>query len=132
MHEQKDDFERAGASLVAVGQGTGRQAAEYAAKWDVTLPILGDVKGKAYQDYGMLRGSWWQVMGRSMLMDPVESFRLILQADWKASVLPASDVMRLPGTAIVAKGGRLRFLHKGEEPGDNTSNAEMLDALGRL
>ncbi|MBW2384725.1 MAG: hypothetical protein JRG92_13900 [Deltaproteobacteria bacterium] len=134
MQEGIDGYRSRGAQVIAIGQGTGVQAAHYASKWNVDLPILGDVKAAAYQAYGMLRGSWWTVVVRSMIIDPIETLRLIAKADMTGAALPAADVLRLPGMAIVEKGGRLRFLHRAEETKDMPENAtvfEKLDQLGK-
>lgn len=132
MQEGLDDFEKRGVQVVAIGQGTGEQAAQFAEKWGVAIPILGDVRGAAYQAFGMLRGSWWTVVVRSLLTDPVETVRLIGQADMKGAALPAADVLRLPGVAIIEQGGRMRFLHKARETSDFPSNTTMLAAVDAL
>jgi hypothetical protein len=132
VQEDLAGFAERGARVVAIGQGTGSQAAGFARAWGVDVPILGDATGAAYQAYGMLRGTWWTVVLRSLLREPFETLRLIAKADMKGASLPASDVLRLPGAAIVAKGGRLRFLQKAREPSDFPSNAEIFAALAAL
>jgi hypothetical protein len=126
------EFEARDASVVAIGQGTGEQAAHYAEKWGIGFPILGDPKAAAYQAFGMLRGSWWTVLGRSMLTDPLETMRLMFEADMRGAALPAADVLRLPGIAVVERGGTLRFLYKSQEPSDLPPNADVLAALDSL
>jgi hypothetical protein len=71
-------------------------------------------------------------MGRSLVTAPLESLRLIAEADFKGATLPAADVMRLPGVAVVGQGGRLRFLHRSREPADLAPNDEVLRALDAL
>jgi hypothetical protein len=132
VQEDLAGFAERGARVVAIGQGTGRQAAGFAGAWGVDIPILGDASGAAYQAYGMLRGTWWTVVLRSLVQEPVTTLRLIAKADRKGAALPASDVLRLPGVAIVARGARIRFLHKGREPSEFPSNAEIFAALGAL
>ena len=132
MQEEKGAFDARGASLVAIGQGTGEQATDFADRWGIDFPILGDPKASAYQAFGMLRGNWWSVLGRSLVTDPIETIRLTLQADMKGATLPAADVLRLPGAAIVEPGGTLRFVHKSQEPSDLATNAEILAALDSL
>jgi len=132
VQEEIGAFEARGASVVAIGQGTGEQAADYADKWGIGFPILGDPKAAAYQAFGMLRGSWWTVLGRSLVTDPLETMRLVLQADLRGAALPAADVLRLPGVAIVARGGTLRFVYKSQEPSDLPPNADVLAALDSL
>jgi hypothetical protein len=132
VQEEIGDFEARGAGVVAIGQGTGEQAADYAEKWGIGFPILGDPKAAAYQAFGMLRGSWWTVLGRSLLTDPLETVRLMFEADMRGAALPAADVLRLPGVAIVDRRGTLRFLYKSREPSDLPPNADVLAALDAL
>jgi peroxiredoxin len=132
VQEELGAFEERGASVLAIGQGTGEQAADYADKWGIGFPILGDPKAAAYQGFGMLRGNWWTVLGRSLVTDPLETIRLTFQADMKGAALPAADVLRLPGLAIVAPGGTTRFLYKSQAPSDLPTNAEVLAALDTL
>lgn len=132
MQEEIGEFETHGAGVVAIGQGTGEQAADYADRWGIAFPILGDPKAAAYQAFGMLRGSWWTVLGRSLVSDPLETLRLVAKADLRGAALPAADVLRLPGVAVVAPGGTLRFLYKSREPSDLPPNADVLAALDSL
>jgi hypothetical protein len=132
VQEELASFEERGAAVVAIGQGTGSQAAGYAKEWGIGLPILGDVDASAYQAFGMLRGGWWAVMGRSLLTAPLQSLRLIAEADMRGATLPASDVMRLPGVAVVSREGRLRFLYRSKEPADLPPNDDLRAALDAL
>jgi hypothetical protein len=125
-----DGYRSRGASVVAIGQGTGSQAAGFAREWNVDLPILGDTRGRAYGAYGMHRGSWWTVVLRNLLTRPVETVGLIAEADMKGAALAAADVLRLGGVAIVDRAGALRFLHKAADPADIPANDEIFSALG--
>lgn len=132
MQEELDSFEERGAAVAAIGQGTGRQAAGYAQEWGVSFPILGDPDAAAYQAFGMLRGGWWAVMGRSLVTAPLQSLKLIAEADVRGATLPAADVMRLPGVAVVSREGRLRFLYRSREPADLPPNDDVRQALDAL
>ena len=129
MNEARPELERRDVAVVAIGQGTGNEASTYMRKWELGLDCLGDVSGRAYAAYGMLRGNVWTVMLRAMLTDPIKSFGLILQADASGAMLAASDVLRLGGVAIVNAGGALSFVHHAEDPSDNPTNEELLAAL---
>ncbi len=129
MNEALSELERRNVSLVAIGQGTGAEASEYMRKWEIDLTCLGDVSGRAYAAFGMLRGNVWTVMLRAMLTAPIKSLGLILKADLSGAMLAASDVLRLGGVAIVEAGGALRFVHRAEDPSDYPTNEELLAAL---
>jgi hypothetical protein len=129
MTEVLPELERRNVALIAIGQGTGAEASEYMRKWELDLTCLGDVSGRAYAAFGMLRGNAWTVMLRSMLTDPIKSLGLTLKADFSGMMLAASDVLRLGGVAIVEAGGALRFIHRAEDPSDNPTNKELIAAL---
>lgn len=132
MQEELEGYRARQTLVVAIGQGTGEQAASYARKWGIGFPILGDVEGAAYQAYGMLRGTWWTVVMRSMIVDPVTTLKLISQADMKGAALPAADVLRMPGMAIVERGGMLRRIHRARETKDMPENAAVFAALDEM
>jgi hypothetical protein len=67
-----------------------------------------------------------------MIVDPIETMRLITKADMTGAALPAADVLRMPGMAIVQPGGRLRFLHRAEETRDMPENAAVFEKLDQL
>ncbi len=129
MNEVSSELERRNVALVAIGQGTGAEASATMRKWELDLTCLGDVSGRAYAAFGMLRGNVWTVMLRSMLTHPVKSLSLTLKADYAGMMLAASDVLRLGGVAVVEAGGVMRFIHRAEDPSDNPTNAELIAAL---
>jgi hypothetical protein len=132
VQKEAAGYAERGANLIAIGQGTGDESADFARKWDVTIPILGDTSGSAYTAYGMHRGNWWTVVLRAMLTQPIETICLIAQADMAGAALPAADVLRLPGVAVIARGGALRYLHRAEDTADMPSNQAIFDRLATL
>lgn len=129
MTEALPALERRNVALIAIGQATGAETSDYMRKWKLDLTCLGDVSGRAYAAFGMLRGNVWTVMLRAMLTSPIKSLGLTLKADFSGAMLAASDVLRLGGVAIVAAGGELRFLHRAEDPSDVPTQAELIAAL---
>ncbi len=129
MTQALPELERRDVALIVIGQGTGAEAAKYMRKWELDLTCLGDVSGRAYAAFGMLRGNVWTVMLRSMLTAPIKSLGLTLKADTSGMMLAASDVLRLGGVAIIEAGGALRFVHRAEDPSDNPTNGELMAAL---
>ena len=132
MQEALGEFEKRGARLVAVGQGTEEEAAEYCGRWASGFPCLGDPDRSSYRALDLARGSWWKTVVKPFFTDTRESLRLIRKADLRASQLESSDVLQLGGVAIVDAGGVLRFLHVAETTADMPSNDEILAALDAL
>jgi len=132
MEEQRPDFEARGASLVAIGQGAGGDAARFCARLGAGFPCLGDPKRAAYKAFGVPRGSMADVTLKPFLRNPLDGIRQTFRADLKAGAAPASDVRQLGGVAIVDRAGRTRYVYKQELSSDLPAVSELLDVLDAL
>lgn len=132
MREGLAEFEKRGARLVAVGQGSEEETARYCGEYARGFPCLGDPDRSSYRALGLRRGDWWSVVVKPFFTDTRESLRLVRNADLGASQLEASDVLQLGGVAIVDRAGVLRFLHVAETTADIPSNEEICAALDAL
>jgi hypothetical protein len=127
-----EEFENRDARLVAIGMGTGAEAAGMAERLELGFPLLGDPGHEAYKAFGLARDGWYGLLVRPFLAHPLRATRDIADADLKASASPRSDVQRLGGVAIVDRAGTLRYLRRAERSDDLPPNAELLAALDRL
>ena len=132
MQSELGEFEARDAQVVAVGQGSGEQAAHYCDKAEATFPCLGDPERAGYRSVGFERGTWWSVAIRDLITNPVESISLVAKADFEAAALPASDPLQLGGLIIVDRDGMLRYRHPAKKPDDLPENAEILRALDEI
>lgn len=121
-----------GAQVVALGQGEAATAAEFCRGLGVEFPCLGDPRREGYAAFGLRRGSVWGVIFAPFLADPMLSFRRLRGADLKASATAETDVLQLPGVAVVDRGGRILFLHRSERTDDLPPVDEILQVLGRV
>ena len=126
------EFQRRGARLVAVGQGSEEEVVRYCAPFVSGFPCLGDPQHAGYRALALKRGSWWATVVKPFFTEPRESFRLVRNADLAASQLASSDVLQLGGVAIVDRAGVLRFLHVAQTTADIPSNDEICAALDSL
>jgi peroxiredoxin len=126
------EFTRRGMQVVAVGQGTGDEADKFCTQWGIGLPCLGDPERSTYQEYGLRRGGWWSVLFRSLLTRPIHTLRLLLDADLEGVRLTSTDLLQLPGVAIVEWGGTLRAIHVATRPEDMPPPSEVCAAIDRL
>jgi len=125
-------FRRRGARVVAIGMGTGAEAAAAAGRLGLGFPLLGDPGHAAYAALDLGRDGWWGLLVRPFLESPVEAARTLAEADLRASASPRSDVKRLGGAAIVDRRGVVRYLHRARRTDDLPPNEALLDALDRL
>jgi hypothetical protein len=132
VQEDLTEFLQRGVQVVAIGQGTGREAERFGRQWGIEFPCLGDPEGASYRAYQMTRGTVWTVALRDIVREPIASMRLMARADLRGARLAASDVLLLGGVAIVGKGGVLRFIHHATKPADIPPNHEVLSALDAM
>jgi hypothetical protein len=123
------DFAARGAALVAVGQGTGAEAAAAAKKHRVTYPVLGDPGHTSYRTLGLGRTGWFGLTLAPFFEDARGSFENLRRADLRAAASPRSDVRRLGGAMIVDANGKIRFLHRSQSTTDVPKTAALLAAL---
>lgn len=126
------DFEQRGANVVAIGQGTGAEAARVARALHVTYPVLGDPGKDSYRALGLGRAGWAAMLVQPFLEDPAGALRNLREADLAASVNPRSDVRQLGGVVLVDRSGVVRFLHRSQTTTDVPSNATLRAALDAL
>jgi len=126
------EFEARGARVVAVGQGTGSEAAEIARTLHVAYPCFGDPEHRAYDVLELGRTGLFGLTLQPFLEDPAGAMRNLAQADLKASVNPRSDVRRLAGVMIVDREGTVRYLHRSKNTTDVPATEELLGVVAAL
>jgi hypothetical protein len=123
------EFEQRGAQVIAVGQGSGAEAAAAARRHRITYPCLGDPGHESYRTLGLGRTSLFGLTLAPFFEDPRGAFANLRRADLKASANPRSDVRRLGGALAVDRTGRVRFLHRSATTTDVPSTDALLAAL---
>ena len=131
MQQHHREFERRGARVVAVGQGTGDEAAEVCRGVGADFECLGDPHKHAYRAFALGRAGWWDLTARPFLEDPGRAFGRIRRASVKGSLMKHTDVHQLPGVAILREGA-VRYLHRAAKTDDLPSSPEILARLDRL
>ncbi len=124
LHRAREEFERAGAGLVLIGQATPRHAAHFRRKFELEVPVLADEKRESYRAAGWERGNVAQLVGpRSVLSGLKHAGRSrVVQGR------PIGDPAQLGGEMIVLPGGEVAWSHRQENAGDTTDPADLLEA----
>jgi hypothetical protein len=125
-------FAARGAAVVAVGQGTGAEAARVASELRISFPVLGDPDHAGYDTLGLGRTGIFGLTLEPFFEAPGEAFRNLRQADLRASASPRSDVRRLAGALLVDADGRVRFLHRSAKTTDVPETEALLQVLDGL
>ena len=129
MQGRLAEFEQRGAQVIAVGQGTGAEAAAAARRHHITYPVLGDPGHASYRALGLGRTGWWGLTFAPFFEDLRGSFENLRRADLRASANPRSDVRRLGGAMVVDATGRIRFLHRSASTTDVPKTDALLAAI---
>jgi len=123
------EFTARGAQVIAVGQGTGAEAAAAGKRRGARFPCLGDPGHASYRELGLGRTGVFGLTLAPFLEAPGEAFQNLRRADLRASASPRSDVRRLGGAMVVDAAGRIRFLHRSATTTDVPSTDAILAAL---
>ncbi len=129
MQGRSEEFRKRGARLIAIGQGTGQEAARIARLLRVSYACYGDPGHAAYRALGLGRTGVFGLTLAPFLSDPVSSLRNIRGADLRAAANPRSDVFRLGGALVADRAGKLRFLHRSQSTTDVPKTDALLAAL---
>jgi hypothetical protein len=132
MQAHASAFAQRGARVVAIGQGRGEYAESFRRKLGVDFACVGDPEHAAYRAFALPRGSVWNVVVRGLLENPRLGLSRLRRADLRASALPESDVLQLPGVAIVDRAGVLRYLHRAATTDDLPPTSELLASLDAM
>ena len=115
--------------MLAVGQGTGAEAAEVAREVEVEIPVLGDPGKASYRTMGLGRSDWWGLLVAPMIEGLLEGLDNLRKASLRWSASPRSDVRQLGGVMIVDGEGTIRYLHRSKTTTDVPPTADLLESL---
>ncbi len=127
------EFEKRGVRLKCVVQGTPPQIQRYCGRHGMLAVCIGDPAKESYRAMGLQRTSWWQ-----MVMAPLDVKRRRREAresgcsvSFSGTFQKYSDVLQLPGAALIEKGGKILWIHRGAHPGDLPPARELLAVIDR-
>jgi hypothetical protein len=134
LRERLPEFERRGVRVAAVVQGTADEAARFCGRHGAERICVPDPDKASYRAMGLPRTSWAALV---FALPALRRRRAEARAAGCASSLTGtlrkhSDVLQLPGAALVGRDGRLLWVHRGAHPGDLPSAAALLDTVDRL
>lgn len=83
------------------------------------LECVPDPQKESYRAMGLGKMSLWKVLtSRELWRRRKEAVRQGFGQNWRKTFARESDGLMLPGVALIAPGGRIRWLHRGEHTGD--------------
>lgn len=132
MQNHYAEIQARGAGVVAIGQGTGAEAARFCRGVKTDYPCLGDPDKEGYRAFGLSRDGWWNVTAGPFLEDPKLAWSRIRRASLRGSVMRHTDVLQLGGVAIVDPRGIVRYLHRARKTDDLPPTPVIIEHLERL
>lgn len=125
MRRDHGRFVEAGATIVAVGQGTPKHAADFVAALGLTYPVLADPARRAYLAFGLVKGD-----AKAFLN--AETGRAVVRAlvGGARGGRVIGSARQLPGAFVIDGTGTVRYARPGRHSSDTPSSEELLTALG--
>jgi peroxiredoxin len=126
----QQDFEAAGAEIVAIFQYSAEATADFCASRKVGFECLGDPLREAYAEVEVGRGTRDQVLGRKIArryLGVIVKSRVT--GSTKADAVQGGDMQQLPGTFVVGRDGRVVFAHYAVSSADNPPVLDVLAAV---
>jgi peroxiredoxin len=128
LRDDRERFDRAGATVVLIGLGRPDQSAAFCFKRDLPFTCLSSPDRSAHRAYGLRRGTLDQVAGPRVWIPWIRN-----QLGKKhQGRFGQGDTAQLPGTFVVDRAGIVRFAHRGTRSNDNPPNDEVLRALAPI
>lgn len=131
MREQRAQFERRGVRVACVVQGTATEAAQFCSRYGFEQACIPDPDKASYRAMGFGRALWKDMIFASpgLRARRKEASAAGCRVSLEGTFRKHTDILQLPGAALVAPGGKILWLHRGTHPGDMPSAAELLKAV---
>ena len=131
MREKLPEFEAHGVRLACVVQGTGEEAARFCGRHGVEQICVPDPDKQSYRAMGFARTTWGKLIFASpeLKQRRKESGAAGCSNNLTGALQEHSDILQLPGAALIARGGSILWLHRGQHPGDVPLAQELLSVV---
>ncbi|HLY49095.1 MAG TPA: AhpC/TSA family protein [Solirubrobacteraceae bacterium] len=125
MDRARDEFERAGANLVLIGQLTPRHAAHFRRRQHIELPVLTDQERRTYRAAGAKVGNLADLVGPKVVAKGALTTLRTRKLQGRTIGHPA----QLGGAMVIAPPGEIVWSRMAKDASDNASPKEILTAL---
>ena len=128
LRETLSQFEERGIRVGCVVQGTAEEAARFCGRHGVQQVCIPDPARQSYRAMGLERGTWWKIflptarLRQSRANAKAAGCGISLEGAFQKH----SDILQLPGAALVGRDGRILWLHRGTSSEDLPSPAQLL------
>jgi hypothetical protein len=125
LHRDREEFERAGVSLVVIGQGTPAHARAFLSDHDVDgLRLLVDKDRAAYKAAGARKSGVMGLVGPKVVARGIQAARS--ERVMQGRII--GNAAQLGGVLVMAQDGSVVWSHLASDAGDNPPNSVVLKA----
>jgi hypothetical protein len=125
LHRDREKFERAGARLVVIGQGTPAHAAHFRDSHELDIPIYVDEGRESYKAAGAKIATFDELLGPRVVAKGAATSARMGVVQGRTVGHPA----QLGGVLVVLPGDDIAYAHLANDAGDNPPNSEVLAAV---
>jgi hypothetical protein len=120
LREQMPEMEKLGVKLACVVQGNADEAAEFCGQYGMASQCIPDPNKESYRKFGLERTSWGALLFPSPELKKrrKENRAAGFAVSVKGTLKNHCDILLLPGAALVARNGKILWLHRGKDPAD--------------
>ena len=129
LRRDYDRFGEAGLHLVAVGQGTPEEGAQFQRRLKLPYPILVDADRAAYRAYGLREGTSKEMTGPRV---GIAFFRSLLRGHRPGGVGQHGNISQLHGEFLIDREGILRYAVRPTRPSDIPATDDLIAAARDL
>ena len=125
LHRAREDFESAGATLAAVGQGTPRHAQHFVDEYDLDgMQVLVDPERRTYE----LAGAKVATVDELYHPKVVARGAKVAATERLVQGKTQGHAAQLGGVLVVARDGSIAYAHMADDASDNAPVDEVLKA----
>ena len=117
------EFDRRGATVAAVAQGSGTRTRQLCDSHQIPFRCLADPDRTAYRAFGLERGSVAQIMGPDVVLKTIGS---LFRGNFGP---PGGDIFQLGGTIVIGRDGLIKLAHAARDPSDLLSMDSIVAVL---
>lgn len=131
LREKLPEFEKLRVQLACIIQGNAKDAAELCGEYGLTSHCVPDPNRESYRKVGLDRTTWAALVRPSheLRRRRKENRDAGFSINLKRSMKGACDILLLPGAALVARGGKILWLHRGANPADLPTADDLLSQV---
>ena len=126
MNDRFAEFERLGAEILVVSFADPGRLADHQTYLGLRFTVASDVERRAYRDYGLLTGSFFQVWHPKVILKYVS---LAMRGMKPKMPYKDADLAQLGGDFVIGPDGRVAYAYTSTRPDDRPPVDDLLDAL---